>query len=90
MLERDDRREDRHLGCAAQDLGAVHRMTAHDDELLVGELVRLVQDLLRRPHLADVVHQGRQPELAGSRPSMPSARAWPIVRIDTFTMWVNV
>mgnify|MGYP003694298329 CR=1 FL=1 len=34
---------------------------------LVGQLVRLVEDLGRRPHLADVVHQRRQAELAQQR-----------------------
>ena len=30
------------------------------------------------------------PNSRSSEPSIPSARAWPIVRIETFTMWVNV
>ena len=68
VLEGDHRREDRHLRRAPEDLGAVHRVAPHDDELLVGELVRLVEDLLRGPDLADVVHQRRQPEL----PQQPS------------------
>ena len=31
-----------------------------------------------------------RPNSRSSRPSIPSALAWPIVRIDTFTMCVNV
>ena len=74
VLEGDDRREDRHLRRAAQDLGAVHGVPPHDRELVVGQLVGLVQDLLRRPDLADVVHQRRQAELA-QQPSFDAERA---------------
>ena len=91
VLEGDDRREDRHLRGPAEDLGAVHDVPPHDHELLVGELVGLVQDLLRRPHLADVVHQRRQAELAQQPAVDPErARLAPSSRIETFTMWVNV
>ena len=31
-----------------------------------------------------------RPSSRSGVPSMPSARAWDMVRIDTFTMWVNV
>ena len=68
MLERDDRRQRRHVGRAPQDLGAVDDVHAHDRELVVGELVGLVQDLDRRAHLADVVHQRGEAELAQQRP----------------------
>ena len=68
MLEGDDRRERRHLGCAAQNLGAVDDVHPHDGELVVGQLLGLVQNLDRRAHLADVVHQRRQAELAQQRP----------------------
>ena len=54
-------------GVCAQDLGAVDGVPLHDRELVVGQLVRLVQNLERRPHLADVVHQRRQSELAQQR-----------------------
>ena len=64
VLEGDDRREDRHLGRAPEDLGAFDRMLAHDHELLLGEPLGLLQDVLRRPDLADVVHERRQTELA--------------------------
>ena len=74
MLEGDDRREDRHLGRPAQDLGAVDDVAPHDRELVVGQLVRLVQNLLRRADLADVVHQRRQAELA-QQPAVDAERA---------------
>ena len=67
MLERDHRRQRRDVGRAAQDLGAVDDVHAHDRELGVGELVGLVQDFERGAHLADVVHQRGQPELAQQR-----------------------
>ena len=67
MLEGDDRRERRNLRRAAKNLGAVDDVALHDRELLVGQLVGLVQDLGRRLHLADVVHQRGQPELAQQR-----------------------
>ena len=67
MLEGDHRRDRRHLRRAAQDLRAVDDVHAHDRELVVGQLVGLVQDLGRRAHLADVVHQRRQAELAQQR-----------------------
>ena len=44
------------------------------DELFVGQLVGLVEDLLRRAHLADVVHQRRQAELA-QQPALDAERA---------------
>ncbi len=55
-------------GVVAQDFGAVDDVALHDRELVVGELVRLVEDLDRRPHLADVVHQRGEAELAQQRP----------------------
>jgi hypothetical protein len=64
MFEGHDRREDWHLRRPAEDLGAVHRVPPHNREFVVGELVGLVEDLLGRADLADVVHQRRQPELA--------------------------
>ncbi len=73
MLEGDDRRERRHLRCPAKDLRALDRMTLQDAEFLIGEPLRLVEDLRRRAHLADVVHQRRQPELAQQRPVNPEA-----------------
>ena len=66
------------------------RVPLHDRELGVGQLVGLVQDLERRPHLADVVHQRGEAELAQQRAVDAEARAWPMVRIDTFTMCVKV
>ena len=90
MLERDDRRDRRHLRRAAQDLRAVDDVHAHDREFGVGQLVGLVQDFGRRADLADVVHQRGQAELAQHRAFDAEARACAIVRIDTFTMWVNV
>ena len=74
VFECDDRREHRHLRRPPQDLGAVDRVPAHDRELVVGQLVGLVQDVLRRPDLADVVHQRRQAELA-QQPSVDAERA---------------
>ena len=74
MLEGDDRREDRHLRRAAEDLGAVDDVPPHDHELVVGQLVGLVEDLLRRADLADVVHQRRQAELA-QQPAVDPERA---------------
>ena len=67
MLERDDRRECRTSGVSSQNFGAVDGVPLHDHELLVGELVRLVQNLVGRPHLADVVHQRCETELAQQR-----------------------
>jgi len=64
VLEGDDRRSGRHFGRPAQDLGAVDDVHPHDRELAVGQLVGLVEDLAGRAHLADVVHQSRQAELA--------------------------
>ena len=78
-------------GCRAWREGsrAIDDVPAHDHEFLVGQ-----PSACSTPpgclDLADVVHQRRQPELAQQRPSIPSARAWPIVRIETFTIWVNV
>src|SRR5262249_51944711 len=63
MLEGHDRREDWHFRRPAQNLGAVHHVPAHDDELVVGELAGLVEDLLRRAYLSDVVHERRESEL---------------------------
>ena len=67
MLERDHRRDRRHLRRAPQDLGAVDDVHAHDLEFGVGQLVGLVQDFGRRAHLADVVHQRGQTQLAQRR-----------------------
>ena len=67
MLERDDRRQRRHLRRAPQDLGAIDDVHAHDREFGVGELVGLVENLDRRAHLADVVHQAGEAELAQQR-----------------------
>ena len=64
MLEGDDRRQDRHLRRPPQNLGAVDDVPPHDHELVVGQLAGLVEDFLRRADLADVVHQGREAELA--------------------------
>ena len=47
-----------------QDFAAGDDVVAHDDELLVSELTRLVQDFVRRGHLADVVQQTAQAGLA--------------------------
>jgi hypothetical protein len=74
VLEGHDGREDRHLRRPPEDLGAVHGVPPHDRELLVGQLVGLVEDLLRRAHLADVVHQRRQAELA-QQPAFDAQRA---------------
>ncbi len=91
VLEGDDRREDRHLRRAAQDLRAVDDVPAHDHELLVGQLAPAccrisfgVRTLPMSCISAD------RPNSRSSRPSIPSARAWPMVRIETFTMCVNV
>ena len=69
VLEGHDRRERRDVGRRPQDLGAVDDVALHDRELVVGQLVRLVEDLERRPHLADVVHQRGEAELAQQGPS---------------------
>jgi hypothetical protein len=71
MFERDDRRENRHLRRSTEDLRAVDDVPTHDLELRVGELVGLVQDLLRGAHLADVVHERRQAEFAQEPPFDP-------------------
>ena len=67
MLEGHDRRHRRHLRRAPEDLGAVDDVAPHDLELGVGQLVGLVEDLGRRAHLADVVHQSGDAELAQQR-----------------------
>jgi hypothetical protein len=67
MLEGDNRRQRRHLRRAAQDVRAVDDVPLHEVELFVGQLVRLVQHLLRRVDLADVVHQRGKAELAQQR-----------------------
>ena len=67
MLEGDDRRERRNIRRAAQNLRAVDDVALHDGELFVGQLVRLVQDFGRRLHLADVVHERGEAELAQQR-----------------------
>ena len=64
MLEGHDRSEDRHFRRPAQDLRAVNRVPAHDLELRIRQFVRLVQDVLRRADLADVVHERGEPQLA--------------------------
>ena len=75
MFEGDHRRDGRHLRRAAQDFRAVDDVHAHHRELGVGQLVRLVEDLGRRAHLADVVHQRREAELAQRRALRCRARA---------------
>ena len=54
-----------------EDFGPVHGVPLQDVELGVGELARLVEHLGGRLHLADVVHQRGQTELAQQRPVDP-------------------
>src|SRR5688572_4181474 len=68
VLERHHGPERGDLRCVLQDLGAVHGVALEDVELLVGELARLVEHLVRRLHLADVVHQRGQAEFAQEAP----------------------
>ena len=67
MLERHDRRERRNLRRAPKNLRAIDDVALHDHELLVGQLVGLVQDLGRRLHFADVVHERGEAEFAQQR-----------------------
>ena len=90
VFEGDNRSERRDFRRAPKDFCAIDDVALHDDELLVRQLVRLVQDVERRSDLADVMHERRQTELRSSAPSMPIARACPMVRIETLTMCVNV
>src|SRR5262249_52902939 len=54
MLEGDDWRQSRHVGCATKNFGAVDRVALHDLELAIVELVGFVENLRRCFHLADV------------------------------------
>ena len=67
MFERDDRCKGGDVGRAPQDLRAIDRVALHDRELLIGQLVRLVENLRRGLHLADVVHQGGKSEFTQQR-----------------------
>ncbi len=68
MLERDDRRERRHLRRPSQDVRAVHNVALHEVEFFLVQLIGLVQHIERRVDLADVVHERREAELAQQRP----------------------
>jgi hypothetical protein len=65
-------------------------MSLHDPELLVCQGFGLVEDVQRRPHLADVMHERGHAELPQQLSLDPER---PRLRHDenqTFTMCVNV
>jgi hypothetical protein len=65
-------------------------VAAEDLELLVGELVGLLRISEGVFTLPMSWSNADKPNSRSSGPSMPRPRAWPMVRIDTFTMCVNV
>ncbi len=67
MVFTSDRGQRRHVRRAAQNLGAVDGVPLDHRELLGGERAALVEYLERCLDLADVVHQGSQPELPQPR-----------------------